>query len=666
MKNIKYIVLSIILSIIFKSSIYAGIPDSIINQYKHFKNDTLKCNFLINKSYQLKGNNPRLAFDLAEKALFYAEQANYIQGMSKAYNLLGSIKCDFGDYLKATEYHQEAFERAKFLKNDILLAETYTYLGDVAYAQRKFSKAIEYYKESLKLSEKARAKVQSLNNLYKLGLIYETLDNYTDAYRCYKRSLLIEEELKNPEGKFFSLMGIASIAIKRKNYQNALVIYQNAQKIAEQLNILSYKALIYSKLGELFKAQRKYKEALNYYKMALSIADSLDFIKEKRDCYYNLAQTNEKLQFYKDAFNYMSKVVEINDTLYNTEINDHIARLQLRFELKTREKEIEQLRQKEEQRTRERNYLIVAILLVSIIAILLFTQFKTHKKNAKKIHQQYLEIKEKKDALNAIIEQLNQTNIKLKKINDELTDSLIYASMLQQTIMPFEQQTKLYFPNSFVINLPKNIVSGDFAWITEKENYIYFAIADCTGHGLASALISIKAYILLNNIVQSNNLTPGEILTNLNNLWKPIAKNSSSNEDAMEISLCKLNKNTGKLEYSTTNQRMIFVHEGTFQVLNNNQKSIGSHVLYDTEAYSFKTNEIDINTNDILYLFTDGFYDQYNDNNQKLMFNKFFEKIKDFSSLDISQQQNELINFFNSWKGTQKQIDDVLIMGIKF
>lgn len=666
MKTIKYIVISIILSIIFKSSIYAGIPDSIINQYKHFKNDTLKCNFLINKSYQLKGNNPRLAFNLAEKALFYAEQANYIQGMSKAYNLLGSIKCNFGDYLKATEYHQEAFELAKFLKNDILLAETYTYLGDVAYAQRKFSKAIEYYKESLKLSEKAHAKIQSLNNLYKLGLIYETLDNYTDAYRCYKRSLLIEEELKNPEGKFFSLMGIASIAIKRKNYQNALVIYQNAQKIAEKLNILSYKALIYSKLGELFKAQEKYKEALNYYKMALSIADSLDFIKEKRDCYYNLAQTNEKLKFYKDAFNYMSKVVEINDTLYNTEINDRIARLQLRFELKTREKEIEQLRQKEEQRTRERNYLIVAILLVSIIAILLFTQFKTHKKNAKKIHQHYLEIKEKKDELNTIIEQLNKTNLELKKINDQLTDSLIYASLFQNTIMPFEQQIKHFFNNSFVINLPKHIVSGDFAWIYEKENNIYFAVADCTGHGLAAALISIKAYVLLNNIVQNNDLTPGEILTNLNNTWITFTNNNLSNEDAMEICLCKFNKLSNKLEYSTTNQRMIYVHQNNFYVLNNNQKSIGSHVLYNTENYTFNTNEINISSNDILYLFTDGYYDQYNDHYQKLMFPKFFEKIQHIFLLEMNQQQHELIQFFNYWKGNQQQIDDMLLIGIKF
>ncbi len=659
----------IILSLLLSAQIcycIPNIPDSISQQYKSLKNDSNRTEYIINQVARYKGNYPKLAFEMAEKALFYAEQANYIQGMCRAYNYLGSIKCDIGEYLAAVQYHEKAFERAKFLNDETLLSETYNYMGNVAYAQKKYTKAIEYYKESLKYSEKNNFSTQTLNNLYKLGLIYETLDNLNDAYRCYKRSLLIEEEIKNKEGMFFSFMGIASVSMKRGNYYQAYVLYNKAKDIAENLNILSYISLVYSKLGDLSKIQKKYVDALNYYTTALKIADSLEFYKDKRDCYYNLAYTNEKLQFYKEAYNNLTRYVEINDTLYNTEISEQVARMQMRFDLKTKEKDIEYLRQKEEQRTKERNFMIIGALFLTVILILLAIIFRIRQKSAKKVKRQYDEIKTKQAELNTAIEQLNELNHELKHTNDQITDSLIYAASLQQMLLPYETQFKTHVANSFIFNKPKYLVSGDFAWVFETPQYLYFAVADCTGHGLAGALVSIKGYSLLNNIILSKpTILPGEALTWLHKNWHPLhGKNS---EDSMEVSLCRIEKNSLAMDYSTTNQRFAIISNlGDEHILSNNIMSVGHTIFNLGDDFCFKTDSTQINTGDTIYLFTDGFSDQFGKGNQKLMFNAFLEQLKSLSKYPLSKQNEILKNFFENWKGNNEQTDDVLIIGIQF
>jgi len=663
--------LNLLLILLFACLLSKGnltIPDSIVTKYNILKNDSNKAEYLINKALTLQGNYPKLAFELAEKALFYSEQANYIQGMCKSYNILGSIKCNVGEYVTAIEYHEKAFERAKFINDFLLLSETYNYMGNVAYAQKKYSKAIEYYKESLQYSEKLKSKTQSLNNLYKLGLIYETLDNLNDAYRCYKRSLLIEEELKNKEGMFYSLMGIASVSMKKENFYQAYVLYNKAKDIAKELNILSYQSLVYSKLGDLAKAQKKYVEALNNYMIALKIADSLEYYKDKRDCYYNLAYTNEKLQYYKEAYNNLYRFVEINDTLYNAEVNEQIARMQMRFDIKAKEKEIEFFKQKEEQRTKERNFMIVGSIFLLIILVLLFLLYKNRQKHAQKLKAQYNEIKEKQDELNTAIEQLNQLNYELKKSNDEITDSLLYASTLQQMLLPFEQQFKQYFHESFVFNQPKHLVSGDFAWIYETNHYYYFAVADCTGHGLAGALVSIKASSLLNNYIFTHHqASTGEILSWLNENWNPKhhRKTTNEQEDSLEISLCRLNKQNLEMQYSTTNHKIVIVHQtGESSILNNNMFCIGGN-FNNNEPIHFNTDQINLKTEDTIYLFTDGFADQFCNGNQKLMFNAFLEQLKSLSKYPIHQQETILKNFFIEWKGKNHQTDDVLVIGIR-
>jgi len=647
--------------------IYA-IPDSIVQAYRILPNDSLRCEYLINEAKKLKGNFPKLSYELASKALFYAEQSNYIQGMAKAYNMLGAIKCDIGEFISAIEHHSKAYERAKFVNDNALLAETFNCMGNVAYAQGKLTKAIEYYKKSLNYSNKANNKSQTLNNLYRLGLIYEALDNLNDAYRCYKRSLLIEEELKNKEGIFFSILGIASVSAKKENYYQAYVLYNKALELAINLNILSYQSLVYSKLGDLSKSQKKYIDALKYYSTALKIADSIDFYKDQKKCYYNLALTTEKLQFYKDAYNYLSRYVELSKNMYDADVAQQIARLQMKFDLKSKEKEIEQLKYKEEERTRERNFLLISSLLLIIIVILLILLFWTRFKNSQKLKQQYLEIKSQKEELDSVLEQLNTLNKELAKSNEQITDSLIYAASLQQTILPFEHLFFSVFNNCMIFNKPKHLVSGDFAWIQKRDNFVYFAIADCTGHGLAGALVSIKGYSLLNQALNVlNNPSPSDILNWLNKHWKAATKNNNEQlyDDSMEIAILKLQLDNLFLEYSLANMRFVVVNvNGNYQVFENKEHCIEGSNSSEIQPI-FTTQNLNLVSGDTIYLFTDGFSDQYGKSKQKLMFKSFLEFLQTLSKYSIIEQHKVIEEYFISWKGKNKQTDDILVIGIK-
>ncbi len=670
--TIKKIVLIVLISVVMINKMQGvSIPDSIVQTYTRLQSDSNRCDYLISLALSKKGTFPKLSFDLASKALFYAEQSNYIQGMCRAFNILGSIKCDIGEYVTAIDYHSKAYDRAKFLNDPELLSETFNYMGNVFYIQRKYTKAIEYYKESLKYGESSRVKTQMLGNLYKLGLIYETLDNYNDAYRCYKRSLLIEEEQKNKEGMFYSLMGIASVSAKKGDYAQSFLVYNRAFSIAKELNVLSYQSLCYARLGDLAKIQQKYVEASNYYAMALKIADSLEFYKDKSNCYYNLAYTNEKLKFYKEAYNYLTRYVEINDTLYNAEVNEQVSRMQMRFDLKNKENEIELLKQKEEQHKLERNYFIIGFISLTIFLLLLIYLYRIRQKNARLLKKQYVEIDNKQKELSLALEQLNTVNQELKKTNDQLTDGLIYAASLQQILMPFEKKLVTVFPNSFIFNKPKSMVSGDFAWFYNTPSAKFIVVADCTGHGLAGALVSIKGYNLCRTVIKDNHEEkPAVILNKLNEQWKTSFSQQQQHaltiEDSMDIILVKYHPETHLLEYASANQRFVIIREqATPLVLDGSIYSVGA-THSEEQEHLFENKSVTMEPNDTLYFFTDGFADQFGENNQKMMFNSFLEHLKSLSKYPIQQQQQILSTFFNSWKGNKPQTDDILVLGLKF
>lgn len=264
------------------------------------------------------------------------------------------------------------------------------------------------------------------------------------------------------------------------------------------------------------------------------------------------------------------------------------------------------------------------------------------------------------------------THISLQKAKEVIetqinyiTDSIHYSKLIQQALLPNEKY-KEFLPHSFVLFKPRDIISGDFYWFKKISDIIYLAVGDCTGHGIPGAMLSVLAISSLNEIVIDKNDSPAKILDKLrdrikNNLNQD-KEQVSNNRDGLDIGIIKLDENQ-KLEYAGAFNPLFIIRKNELIQYYGDRQPIA---LYDLEE-SFTNHEIDIHTDDQIYLFSDGYPDQFGgDKNKKLKYRLFKELLMEVSQLPINEQKNKLESFFVNWKGEQEQTDDVTIVGIKF
>jgi serine phosphatase RsbU (regulator of sigma subunit) len=292
------------------------------------------------------------------------------------------------------------------------------------------------------------------------------------------------------------------------------------------------------------------------------------------------------------------------------------------------------------------------IFILYLIAIVFDNSKNTAFKN--------LDIKNKE-----LDEQKKNLEIKQK----EILDSINYAKKIQEAILPSDKQVALLLPQSFVLYKPKDIVSGDFYWATQWANKILFAAVDCTGHGVPGAFMSIVGQNLLNQAVNEQGLTTPNLI--LNSLNKGISRTLNQNKDiaeikdGMDISLCCWDIKEMMLEFAGAYNPLWILRQGEFIIIEGDKFPVGSFV--DDRHQNFKNNEILLQKGDIIYIFTDGYSDQFGGPNGKKFKQKQIKKIL----LEIQQEpmlkQRELLNTcIEDWKGGKEdQLDDILFMGIK-
>lgn len=263
--------------------------------------------------------------------------------------------------------------------------------------------------------------------------------------------------------------------------------------------------------------------------------------------------------------------------------------------------------------------------------------------------------------------ELSKTNDDIKLKNKEITDSIKYAKYLQNSILPTDNYIKKLFPESFIFYKPKDIVSGDFYWFEKSGDKILFASVDCTGHGVPGAFMSILGNNFLNLAVTFFGLEkPNLILNKLNNQISKALKQSSTSgtTDGMDISLCAYDPKSKILEYAGAFNDLWLVRNGKIEEIKADRHPIG--LFLSEEFQNFKNNEINIEEGDIIYLFTDGYSDQFGGpKSKKFKYRQLKEVLLANSKKTMEEQKNILEEKFKSWCGELEQVDDVLIMGFK-
>lgn len=309
--------------------------------------------------------------------------------------------------------------------------------------------------------------------------------------------------------------------------------------------------------------------------------------------------------------------------------------------------------------------------LISIVGIIgtiyFFTIYRIKRLlKTKLILEEKVEIKTQQ--LREEKEEVEKIKVILQNQNKDITDSIYYAKRIQLALLPLKDDLISAFSDTFIFSRSKDIVSGDFFWFSETKDAYIVAVVDCTGHGVPGAFMSLIGSTILNEIVHNRGInSPAEILSNLNEELIYVLSQKSENysvQDGMDVSICNINKNKTKMQFSSAARPMYYVRDGELNFIKQKAFSIGR--VHDHMSNVYADLQIDLQKGDMFYLFSDGFVDQFDKNDKKKFGSQRLKKLcVEISEKSASQQYEIVENTFYEWKGETEQIDDVTLLGLK-
>jgi serine phosphatase RsbU (regulator of sigma subunit) len=278
------------------------------------------------------------------------------------------------------------------------------------------------------------------------------------------------------------------------------------------------------------------------------------------------------------------------------------------------------------------------------------------------LFQQQEEIIAQRDALQSAYQEIQRKN-------EDIVASITYARRIQKALLPSKEEIDAIFPQNFVLFRPRDIVSGDFYWCTEKYGRKFIAAADCTGHGIPGAFMSMIGVEMLNEIVVSKDIIEADkILNKLNlSIGKALRQDEGENKDGMDIALCIFHYQTQELEYAGAMNPIIYIQNNNLTEVKATKKGVGGHQVQNTDFQGYQKQIISVQAPTMLYLFSDGFQDQFGGKDgRKFMIKNLRQLFLEIHSKPVQEQRQILKDTITNWMGERhKQIDDILVIGVK-
>ena len=574
--------------------------------------------------------------------------------VSKALNIIGASKYFKANYSSALQAFQQSLKLQLELDNKTGIANAHNLIGVIRKEQEDYDDALKHYHEALSIFEILNDSFGVAKLYNNIGEVYYRLDEFDIALNYHQNCLKYDINLNSSENsKSIALANIGRDFLKLKDYEKALNALNQSLELRMSIgneypisNSLIRIADTYFEMKDYDKAEENAVKSLAFAKQAGVVVESMHASKLLSDIYNIKKDPLKSLIYYKDYIELRDSVNDVKQRELNFDLQNKLA-----YDLKAKTDSImhdEEIRLTESNLKYEKNLRwILSIGILLVIALFLFSLDKS--------------IKTKKQK--AVIE--NQ-HLKLNRTYKEVKDSIDYAKKIQDALMISEENRLKIFPESFVFFSPKDIVSGDFYWLHSKSrtNEVYFSVADCTGHGVPGAFMSMIGNSVLNEVVVEEGLIhTDEILNHTRDLIKKAFNDNETAKDGMDIAFCKYNSKNKTIQYSGAFNPLYIISDGELIEHKANPQPVGYN---EPNENPFTKIDVKVKKGDMVYIFSDGFKDQFGGPKEKKFMTSRFKKLLIFSSeLKCVDQKNYILKEFNNWKGDNEQIDDVCVMGVR-
>ncbi|MCC6691164.1 MAG: tetratricopeptide repeat protein [Bacteroidia bacterium] len=603
-----------------------------------------------------------------QEAIKITLQINLTTKLAWLYNRLSAAYYYQGNYEEAVQNYLKTIEYAKKTNNKNTILDAYNGLANIYMAKSDYANTEKYYREAHRIARDIgdSSSIALIEN--NLGVMYEDKKSYSESMQHYSNALEIYKSLHDSSSIALTLANIAYCSSSMGDDKKAMNYFNQAIEIYSQKNDKNGLALCYINLATVFSKTKVFDKAIEYFNKGLFIGKQIGRKELIKTCYEELGNVYYQTGKYQKAYDYYKMYSDVKDSLFNETNTKNINELQTKFETEKKENEIVRLNLENDAQTARikqqniRTYFIAtALLLVLVIVFVVYRQYKATRIINK-------ELADKNSAINHQKREIENQKLIVENQNKEITDSINYARQIQQAILPSEMLISKSLPNHFILYKPKAIVSGDFYFFSEKKDKLFIAVVDCTGHGVPGAFMSMIGNNLLTQIINEKEVSdPSEILNQLHRAVRHVLQQdveNAGNRDGMDISLIALHKNLKTLEFAGANRPLYLIRNGKLVETKGDKSPIGG-MQFELQR-KFSLNKIELEKNDSIYLFSDGYADQFGgEKGRKFMVKNLQKSLLEINGLPFNKQRDKLDSIIENWKGNLEQIDDILVIGIQ-
>ncbi len=622
------------------------------------KNDTLVVLLHNELAYELRYIQTDSSLNLAKNNLKYAQKINFLRGVIGAEYMLGFHFANKNEYADALKIYYKCLENLEQVNDLRQKGRVLNNIAIVHYFQKKYDKGEDFLNQALKINLQIKNYAEAARCYNNLGRIYFDQKKYKEAFDFSKKTLKTVEE-NNVKGDFsvyYCNVAEYSLYLHQDKIaeEYALKSLESAEKTQNKRMIIRSNLI----LSEVYIDEEKLEKSSELLKIAGEKLQKNSFPEEEILYLESMYKLHEKKKDFAQSFYFFKKYIAIRDSTQSTK--NYKTTLQQDFEYQNKLQE----EQRKIERKNEfwiRSLLGLGLLLFGLLAFFIFRAFRIKSQTLSIISRQKNQIDEQR----LLVEQTYQ---QLKSTSDELDKSIMYASRIQNLLLPMETEIKSFFAENFVIFKPKDKVSGDFYWFHQiSPQKAIFVLGDCTGHGVSGAFMTMLSNALLYAVVHEKEVySPADILNYLHeSIFYILKQENGINGDGLDVACCMFEKNENnnlKITFAGSKASMYYVENDVLHKKSGDKQRIGGKMY---EEMPFENQTFFTQNNTMFYFTSDGFYDQNNKARKKFGLPYLQELFLKNNQLPLSTQKNNFLNALHQHQDTEPQRDDIALVGLK-